>query len=94
MLNSRLMKLITASSIFTPPTRMEWLITTPPSEMTATSVVPPPMSTTMQPLGSNTGRPLPSAARKGFSTRYTLRLPAYLAASPTARRSMAEMEHG
>ena len=69
-------------------------MTTPPSETTATSVVPPPMSTTMQPLGSNTGRPQPSAAAKGFSTRKTLRAPAYLAASPTARRSMAEMEQG
>ena len=38
--------------------------------------------------------PLPSAAAKGFSTSRTFRLPAYLAASPTARRSMAEIEHG
>ena len=29
----------------------------PPSEMTATSVVPPPMSTIMFPVGSATGRP-------------------------------------
>ena len=83
-----------ASSILTPPTRTEWLMTTPPREMTAASVVPPPISTTMQPLGSKTGRPLPRAAAKGFSTSMTLRLPAYLAASPTARRSMAEMEQG
>ena len=69
-------------------------MTTPPSEMTAASVVPPPISTTMQPLGSKTGSPLPSAAAKGFSTSRTFRLPAYLAASPTARRSMAEIEHG
>ena len=34
-------------------------------DMTATSVVPPPISTTMLPRGSNTGSPEPSAAANG-----------------------------
>ena len=42
----------------------------PPSEMTATSVVPPPMSTIMLPVGSETGRPAPIAAAIGSSIRY------------------------
>lgn len=48
MLNSRLIKLMMASSILTPPTRMEWLMTTLPSDIT-NNQVPPPMSTIMQP---------------------------------------------
>ena len=47
----------------------------PPSEMTATSVVPPPMSTTMFPVGSATGRPAPMAAAIGSSMRKALRAP-------------------
>ena len=39
----------------------------PPSEITATSVVPPPMSTTMLPVGSWTGSPAPIAAAIGSS---------------------------
>ena len=46
-----------ASSSSSPATRTDWLVTMPPSEMTATSVVPPPMSTIMLPVGSDTGRP-------------------------------------
>ena len=41
----------------------------PASEMTATSVVPPPMSTIMLPLGSVIGRPAPIAAAIGSSIR-------------------------
>ena len=41
----------------------------PPSEITPTSVVPPPMSTTMEPDGSDTGRPAPMAAAMGSSIR-------------------------
>ena len=37
--------------------RIDSLATMPPSEMTATSVVPPPMSTIMLPCGSCTGQP-------------------------------------
>ena len=38
-----------ASSSSSPATRTDWAVTMPPSEMTATSVVPPPMSTIMLP---------------------------------------------
>ena len=48
----------------------------PPSEMTATSVVPPPMSTIMFPVGSATGSPAPIAAAIGSSIRYAWRAPA------------------
>jgi hypothetical protein len=41
----------------------------PASEMTATSVVPPPMSTTMLPEASVIGRPAPIAAAMGSSIR-------------------------
>ncbi len=41
----------------------------PESEMTATSVVPPPMSTIMLPEASCTGRPTPIAAAIGSSMR-------------------------
>ena len=51
------MWLTIASSISSPPTRRLCETTIPPSEITATSVVPPPMSTIMFPVGSATGRP-------------------------------------
>ena len=41
--------------------------TMPPSEITATSVVPPPMSTIMLPAGSWIGSPAPIAAAIGSS---------------------------
>ena len=41
----------------------------PDSEMTATSVVPPPMSTIMLPPGSVIGIPAPIAAAIGSSMR-------------------------
>ncbi len=47
--------------------RIEVLVTIPPSEITATSVVPPPMSTTMFPVGSWIGSPAPIAAAMGSS---------------------------
>ena len=59
----------------------------PPSEITATSVVPPPMSTIMLPVGSATGRPAPIAAAIGSSIRYAWRAPAESVASSTARFS-------
>ena len=40
------------SSHSSPATRIDRLVTMPPMAMTATSVVPPPMSTTMLPTGS------------------------------------------
>ena len=67
----------------------------PPSEITATSVVPPPMSTIMLPLGSWTGRSAPIAAAIGSSMMCTgLRAPAYSAASCTARCSTPVMPDG
>ncbi len=84
-----------ASSSSSPPTRIDWLVTTPPSEMTATSVVPPPMSTIMLPVGSCTGRPAPMAAAIGSSMMYAgLRAPANSAASCTARCSTPVMPDG
>src|SRR5437899_11041209 len=44
-----------AASSSSPPMRIDRAVTMPPREMTATSVVPPPMSTTMLPAGSWTG---------------------------------------
>ncbi len=53
----------------------------PPSEITATSVVPPPISTIMEPEGSVTGRLAPIAAAIGSSISSTLRAPALSADS-------------
>ena len=64
---SFLAKVMIAWSSSSPPTRIDWLVTMPPSEMMATSVVPPPMSTTMFPVGSCTGSPAPIAAAIGSS---------------------------
>ena len=76
-----------ASSSSSPPIRIDWLTTMPPSEITATSLVPPPMSTTIEPVGSPTGRPAPIAAAIGSSMRYAWRAPADRHASSTARFS-------
>lgn len=62
-------------------------MTIPPSEMTATSVVPPPMSTTIEPRGSATGSPAPIAAAIGSSIRWTALAPARFEAWTMARRS-------
>src|SRR3954451_17762949 len=45
-----------ASSSSSPPMRIDCDTTMPPRLMTATSLVPPPVSTTMLPVGSPTGR--------------------------------------
>jgi hypothetical protein len=50
------------------------------SDMIATSVVPPPMSTIMLAVGSANGSPAPIAAAIGSSTRYTSSRPRPLAA--------------
>ena len=63
------------------------LYTMPPKLITPTSVVPPPMSTTMEPLASLTGKPAPNAAAMGSSIRNTSFAPAFLAASRMARFS-------
>ena len=48
----------------------------PPRARIATSVVPPPMSTTIEPEGWLTGRPAPIAAAIGSEIMCTLRAPA------------------
>ena len=66
----------------------------PPRLMTATSVVPPPMSTMRLPDGSLTGRPAPIAAAIGSSIRRAQRAPALRAASRTARFSTSVTPDG
>ena len=66
----------------------------PPSEITATSVVPPPMSTTMLPDGPSIGKPAPIAAAIGSSMMSTDLAPASLAASRTARSSTEVISAG
>jgi hypothetical protein len=58
-----------ASSISSPAILTELQYTVPDMEMTATSVVPPPMSTIRWPPGSWMGRPAPIAAAVGSSIR-------------------------
>ena len=53
-----------------PPVRMDVSLTMPDSAMTAISVVPPPMSITMLPVGDSTGRPTPIAAAIGSVARW------------------------
>ena len=77
-----------------PPTRIERLFTIPPSEIVATSVVPPPISTIMLPVGSVTGSPAPTAAANGSSTTYASLAPAYFVASKTALFSTSVMPLG
>ena len=55
----------------------------------ATSVVPPPISTTIEPDGSVTGKLAPIAAAIGSSIKKTRRAPAASADSWIARRSTA-----
>ena len=83
-----------ASSNLSPPTRTEPEYTMPPSEITPTSVVPPPMSTTIEPVASATGRSAPIAAAIGSSIRYTWPAPAPIALSRIARRSTCVEPHG
>ena len=70
-----------------PPMRRLRLTTIPPRLMTATSVVPPPMSTMRLPVGSPTGKPAPIAAAIGSSISRAHLAPALSAASRTARFS-------
>ena len=66
----------------------------PASEMTAMSVVPPPISTTMFPPGSVIGRPAPIAATMACSTRCTSLALARYAESMTARFSTCVISLG
>ena len=61
--------------------------TTPPAEIMAISVVPPPMSMTICPSGLEISTPAPRAVATPVSSRKTLRAPASIAASMTARSS-------
>ena len=72
---------IISKSIWSPAVRTAFEYTMPPNDITATSVVPPPMSNTIEPNGFSTGRPAPMAAAVDSSTMYTLRAPAASAAS-------------
>ena len=74
--------------------RIERPATMPPREMTATSVVPPPMSTIMQPAGSVIGSPAPIAAAIGSSMSQASRVPAFIVASWTARFSTSVTPEG
>ena len=56
-------------SMPSPAARTDCDRTIPPSASTATSVVPPPMSMTIDPAASITGRPEPIAAAIGSSIR-------------------------
>ena len=66
----------------------------PPSASTATSLVPPPMSTIMLPLGSAIGSSAPIAAAIGSSIRLTWPAPAAMQASSTARFSTSVTPDG
>ena len=66
----------------------------PESESTATSVVPPPMSTTIEPVGSWIGRPAPMAAAIGSYISPTRRAEALRQESLIARRSTAVAPDG
>ena len=77
-----------------PATLMLLLATIPPNEMTAISVVPPPMSTIMLPSGASTSRPIPMAAAIGSKIRNTSRPSACSAESRTARNSTSVEPEG
>ena len=77
-----------------PPVRIDVSLTMPDSAMTAISVVPPPMSITMLPVGVSTGSPTPIAAAIGSATMNTSFAPAPSAESRTARFSTSVMPDG
>ena len=68
--------------------------TIPPRDSTATSVVPPPMSTIMEPRASSTRSPLPIAAAMGSSMSDTDCAPASRVTSSTARFSTSVTPYG
>ena len=73
-----------ASSKSSPATLIEELTTIPFKEITATSVVPPPISTIIFPHGLEISTPAPIAAAMGSSMIATSLAPARYAASSTA----------
>lgn len=68
--------------------------TVPASEITAISVVPPPMSTIIFPHGFVMSIPDPIAAATGSGTISTSRAPAWYVASSTAFRSTSVTPDG
>jgi len=66
----------------------------PPKEITATSLVPPPISTIIEPAASCTGNSAPTAAAIGSSIKKADRAPALVAASSTARFSTSVTPEG
>ena len=86
--------MIIEESNSSPATLTERDVTMPPSEITATSLVPPPISTIILPVGSATGRPAPIAAAIGSSIIETRFAPAFWVASLTALRSTAVTPEG
>lgn len=83
-----------ASLRCSPATRTEEARTTPPKLITAASVIPPPRSMIIQPLGCVARIPAPRADIRDFSKTVTLLAPASYSTSSTARRSTSVMPHG
>src|SRR5699024_1700393 len=81
------MYLVIDESKSLPAVLIDLLVTIPPKEITATSVVPPPISTIILPVGSHTGKSDPIAAAKGSAIVKASFAPACLAASTTALSS-------
>ena len=77
-----------------PAVRIELFDTIPPSEITAISVLPPPISTIMLPSGASTSIPIPTAAAIGSKIKYTSRPSACSAESRTARSSTSVEPEG
>ena len=77
-----------------PAVRIDLLLTIPPRAITAISLVPPPMSTIMLPIGSRTSMPIPIAAAIGSWMSLTSLAPACSAESLTALSSTSVMPEG
>ena len=75
-------------SISSPAILSESLSTIPPNDITAISVVPPPISIIILPIGWSTLSPAPIAAAIGSSTSLTFLAPASYATSSTALLSI------
>ena len=90
----RLIKLVMLWSSASPAQRTLRDATMPERLITATSAVPPPISTIMLPTGSAVGSPAPMAAAIGSSITVTWRAPALAAAWRTARRSTSVTPDG
>ena len=83
-----------ATSSLSPAVLKDWQLTMPPSEITATSDVPPPISTIMFPEHEFMGIPAPMAAKIGSLAKYACFAPAFMAASITALLSVEVIPAG